>query len=77
MASTYIELEQVAHQLDQLIEEVGKGDEVIITRDSHPVAKLVAYPAESRRPIFGSAKGLITIADDFDDPLPEFEEYMR
>ncbi|MEM7114729.1 MAG: DUF2281 domain-containing protein [Chloroflexota bacterium] len=25
---------------------------------------------------FGSAKGLITIADDFDEPLDEFQEYM-
>ena len=24
----------------------------------------------------GSATGKITIRDDFDDPLPEFEEYM-
>jgi len=25
----------------------------------------------------GSAKGMVTIADDFDDPLPDFEDYMR
>jgi len=25
----------------------------------------------------GSAEGLITISPDFDEPLPEFEEYMR
>ena len=29
-----------------------------------------------KRPPFGSAKGMIQIADDFDDPLPDFEEYM-
>ena len=23
------------------------------------------------------ARGLIYMSDDFDDPLPEFEEYMR
>lgn len=28
-----------------------------------------------KRPTFGSAKGMIQIADDFDDPLPDFEEY--
>jgi len=26
---------------------------------------------------FGSAKGLITIADDFDEPLADFNEYMK
>jgi len=25
---------------------------------------------------FGSAKGMITMADDFDDPLEDFQEYM-
>jgi predicted DNA-binding antitoxin AbrB/MazE fold protein len=32
--------------------------------------------AEPRRQrTFGSAKGLITIADDFDEPLEDFREY--
>ncbi|HEY6330539.1 MAG TPA: DUF2281 domain-containing protein [Blastocatellia bacterium] len=30
----------------------------------------------SEGPRFGSAKGLLVIADDFDEPLAEFEEYM-
>ncbi|MEA3308885.1 MAG: DUF2281 domain-containing protein [Chloroflexota bacterium] len=29
-----------------------------------------------RKPQFGSAKGLIVMADDFDAPLADFEEYM-
>ena len=28
------------------------------------------------RPQFGSAKGLIKLADDFDTPLADFQEYM-
>lgn len=32
--------------------------------------------SHENRPKFGSAKGMIQIADDFDDPLPDFEEYM-
>lgn len=28
------------------------------------------------RPRFGSAKGLVTIPPDFDDPLEDFAEYM-
>ncbi len=32
--------------------------------------------SHKNRPKFGSAKGMIQIADDFDDPLPDFEEYM-
>ena len=29
------------------------------------------------RPRFGSAQGLITMSDDFDEPLADFEEYME
>jgi ABC-type phosphate/phosphonate transport system substrate-binding protein len=28
------------------------------------------------KPIFGSAKGEITISSDFDEPLQDFKEYM-
>jgi hypothetical protein len=32
---------------------------------------------KKRRPAkAGSAKGLVTIADDFDEPLEEFKDYM-
>ncbi len=35
--------------------------------------ELVSVP---RHPQFGSARGLITMADDFDAPLADFVEYM-
>lgn len=53
-------------QLSVLIERVLAGEEVIIGRAGKPVAKLVPIegPATVRRP--GALKGLIRIADDFD-----------
>ena len=34
-------------------------------------------PMPSKRPSnFGSAKGLITMSDDFNEPLNEFQDYM-
>ncbi|MEO0458258.1 MAG: DUF2281 domain-containing protein [Cyanobacteria bacterium P01_A01_bin.114] len=33
--------------------------------------------AEQPRPQFGSAKGLIEMSDDFDEPLEDFKEYME
>lgn len=30
----------------------------------------------SKKPKFGSAKGLFTISKDFDEPLKDFKEYM-
>ncbi|MBT9559739.1 MAG: type II toxin-antitoxin system Phd/YefM family antitoxin [Myxococcales bacterium] len=62
-------------KFSSLVARALAGEEVVIARDNTPVLKLV--PIESivatRRP--GSARGLVEIAPDFDDPLPEFEEY--
>ena len=51
------------------------GEEVIITKDSRPVARLVSVPGP--RPKFGSARGLVKISDDFDGPLDDFKEHVE
>jgi antitoxin (DNA-binding transcriptional repressor) of toxin-antitoxin stability system len=60
--------------LGELVERTLDGAEVVITRGDRPVAKLVRISPSARR--FGSAKGLIHIADDFDEPLEDFRDYM-
>lgn len=58
--------------LSKLLEEVEKGEEVVIARAGTPVAKLirVAPPKlKPRKP--GSMKGKIWISDNFNDPLPD------
>lgn len=73
-----INLDQASKHLPELIEAAIKGEEIIITKDDQPVAKLVPVPpVKKRRPAkAGSAKGLVTIADDFDEPLEDFKDYM-
>ena len=63
-------ISQAKAELSSLIEEVLKGNEVILAKAGKPVARLVAYqgPAQPRRP--GAMKGEIWIAPDFDD-LPD------
>jgi len=56
--------------LSRLIEEVTAGEEIVITRRGEEVARLVAsQPASPRR--FGMDRDILTIPDDFDDPLPD------
>lgn len=57
-------------ELSALIEQVQKGEEVILAKAGKPVAKLVPYhgPVAPRTP--GSMAGEIWIAPDF-DVLPE------
>ena len=66
-----------AMQLPDLIATVVNGEEVIFTQDNLPVAKLVAVRMDKPRPQFGSAKGLFVMADDFNEPLADFDEYRR
>ncbi len=64
-------------QLPDLIDSVINGEEVVFTQNDLPVAKLVAVRQEKPRPQFGSAKGLFVIADDFNEPLEDFDEYRK
>ncbi|MBU0652651.1 MAG: type II toxin-antitoxin system prevent-host-death family antitoxin [Proteobacteria bacterium] len=71
-----IDVNQAKQLFPELIERTISGDEVVITQGGQPVARLVAIikpPRKQRR--FGSARGLIIIADDIDEPLEDFKEY--
>ena len=72
-----IDLEEAKKHLSDLIDTAVKGEEVIITKDDQHIVKLVPISATKPHPQFGSAKGLITMSDDFDEPLEDFEEYMK
>lgn len=64
-------------RLPDLIASVIEGEEVVFTQNNLPVAKLIAVEPEKPRPQFGSAKGLFTMAEDFNEPLEDFEEYRK
>ena len=54
--------------LSRLLEAVEAGEEVVITRNGQPVARLVrAEPRPRRR--FGTLSGAATVREDFDAPL--------
>lgn len=56
----------------QVIEVVISSEEVAIAKDNQSVVKVVTLPPVKRRPQFGSAKGLVRISDDCDEPLEGF-----
>jgi prevent-host-death family protein len=62
-------------KLSQMINKAIEGEEVIITRNGKDVVTLLPIQTKKRDWI-GMWEGQIKIHDDFDDPLPEFEEYM-
>ena len=70
----YVSLEKAGEKWPLLLQQAAKGEEVVITKNNQPFVKLSAAPREPRQP--GSAKGLIEMSDNFDEPLEEFKDYM-
>jgi prevent-host-death family protein len=79
-----VTIQEAQARLAELVEDLAPGDQVVITRDDRPVARLVgAAPAElpatavPRLRRLGTLEGTVTyIAPDFDAPLDDFAEYM-
>jgi prevent-host-death family protein len=74
-----VEIEQASVCFPNLITKTIEGDEIVITKNGKPVVKFVAIPdrkKKRKKRMFGSARGLIKIAPDFDEPLEDFKEYM-
>ncbi len=75
--STTITLEEAQARLTEVVLKLAPGEEVIITQDQRPVAKLVGEQTPKRKPRNpGNCKGLMTIISDDDEHLKDFEEYM-
>ncbi len=74
---TTITIEEAKDRLSELIHRLNPGEEVVITEDDRPVARLVpAVPPARKARKFGTLKGTVLSMDRFDDPLEDFEDYM-
>ena len=73
-----VTVEEAKQNLDEVLEHANEGGTVIIIGEDNKAYELVAtiYAEPGpRKP--GSAKGKITITDEFYEPLPEFKPYME
>ena len=67
---TQVNLHEAKTQLSRLVQRAARGEEIVIARSGKPVAKLVPFSRDMTPRQLGAMRGLITIADDFDAPLP-------
>ena len=72
-----VTIQEAQAKLADLIHRLTPGEEVVITENDQPVAKLVASRAEKPRPLPGRCKGMLTIVADDDEHLKDFAEYMQ
>jgi antitoxin (DNA-binding transcriptional repressor) of toxin-antitoxin stability system len=75
---TTVTIEEAQAKLPELIEHLAQGEELVITRNQQPIARLLAETQPERKPRkAGSAKGMLTILSDDDEHLEDFAEYME
>jgi prevent-host-death family protein len=73
MKTSVVTIHQAKTNLSRLIHKASRGQEVIISRGSKPVARLVPIGEieGERKP--GSLKGKLVIGPEFFEPLPPTE----
>ncbi|HEX3314455.1 MAG TPA: hypothetical protein VHR72_06150 [Gemmataceae bacterium] len=67
-------IEEAQGKLGELIDGLAPGEEIILTRDARPVAKLVGQDTSSPRPVFGRGRGKIDLVSEDDEHLQGFKE---
>lgn len=71
-----VALKEAEEKLAELIAEAAGGKEVLITREDGITVQIVlrqVSETKKRRGAYGSLKGQIWMADDFDAPLEDLE----
>ncbi len=82
---TQVTLDEAGTQLARLLQAAREGEEIVLTQDDMPVARLVpvdSLPNETIQTLKphahrGSGKGMFSMAPDFDEPLEDLKEYRE
>jgi antitoxin (DNA-binding transcriptional repressor) of toxin-antitoxin stability system len=70
-------LKEAQEQLGVLVEAALHGETILIQLNEQEVIQLIPHKQASNPRKAGSARNLITIADDFDAPLSDFTKYEK
>ena len=75
---TSISIQEAQATLLELIHALSPGDEVLITENDQPVARLIpTAEIKSQRKLGTMPGSVLYVAHDFDAPLDDFKEYMQ
>ncbi len=70
-----VTLHEAKTHLSRLVRDALRGEEIVIARGRQPVVRLVPLPEAYPQRTFGTAAGRVSISDDFDEPLDDFDGY--
>jgi prevent-host-death family protein len=66
-----INLYEAKTNLSSLVERAAAGEEIVIAKAGRPLARLVPLAKRVKPRELGVLAGQVSIADNFDDPLPD------
>ena len=69
--------EEAETHLAELMDAALRGERIVIARDDTHAVQLILVAPVKRGRRAGSARGRITMREDFDAPLDDFAEYME
>jgi antitoxin (DNA-binding transcriptional repressor) of toxin-antitoxin stability system len=71
-----VSIQQASTKLSELVLALGPGDEIVLTDNDRPVARIVPSVVTAKRTP-GAWKGKLEIIDDGDDViLEQFQDYL-
>jgi prevent-host-death family protein len=73
MKTSVVTIHEAKTNLSRLIQKASSGEEVIISRGSKPVARLVPFGEAKGKRQPGSLKGKLLVGREFFDDLPVHE----
>lgn len=77
MSTINVTVQEAESDLDKLIRQAVSGDEIIIDDGVHGRVRLEPLPSQTGERRIGGLPGfVIHMADDFNEPLEDFRDYM-
>lgn len=72
-----VTIHEAKTHLSRLIKETLRGEEVVIAKGKTPLVRLTPLPSALPERRLDGCEGLVaSISEDFDTPLPDFNDYM-
>jgi prevent-host-death family protein len=65
-----VNIHEAKTHLSRLLARVAGGEEILISKSGRPIARLIPYRKPDSPRVPGLDRGLFTVPDDFDAPLP-------
>lgn len=73
-----VSLKEAQDKLPELIHQLSPGDELVITENDQPIARVLPTSLVSQERKLGTMPGTVLhMAPDFDAPLEDFREYVQ